>query len=219
MKTSDKIIDILKKREFITGSDLSDILGISDRAVRKQLFSLLEKGLIKKEGNPPKVFYSINGSKKTKVEVDLPKQTEKIISENFFLITPRGEIKEGVEAFVEWSEKRKFSSNKKAIEYIEIYKKYQKYRKEGLISGMYKMKDTFNEVYLDEVYYLDFYSIEVFGKTKLGQMMLYAKQSQNKKMIKEITEDIKPRIEKIIKNKKIDAIGFIPPSIKREVQF
>ncbi len=84
---------------------------------------------------------------------------------------------------------------------------------------MYKMKDTFDDVYLDEVYYLDFYSMEVFEKTKLGQMMLYAKQSQDKKLIRELVNEIKPKIEKIVKNKKIDAVGFIPPSIKRSVQF
>ena len=41
------------------------------------------------------------------------------------------------------------------------------------------------QMYLDELYYLDFY-IERFGKTKLGQLLLYAKQSQSRTIIREL---------------------------------
>ncbi|NCF75445.1 MAG: hypothetical protein GWO87_03090 [Xanthomonadaceae bacterium] len=66
---------------------------------------------------------------------------------------------------------------------------------------------------------MDFYSIERFGKTKLGQLLLYAKQSQNKRLIKELVDDMRPLVKKIIKKFKIDGVGFIPPTVKREVQF
>ena len=66
--------------------------------------------------------------------------------------------------------------------------------------------------------HLDFYSIERFGKTKLGQMLLYAKQSQNKNLIKELILNISPRVKRIINKYKIDGIGFIPPTVKREIQ-
>jgi DNA-binding Lrp family transcriptional regulator len=217
--TKDKILEIIRKREQATISDLADFLGFSRQIIHRHISDLIKKGLIKKEGTPPKVFYSIDLEKDEEEKVGFTKDQEKIISENFFLITAIGQRQEGTEAFVEWSRSRGFDPKQKAKEYIDVYKKYQKYLKEDLISGMYKMKDTFEQVYLDEVYYLDFYSIEVFGKTKLGQMMLYAKQSQDKKLIRELVSEIKPKIETLIKNKKIDAIGFIPPSIKRSVQF
>src|SRR3989344_5054872 len=67
--------------------------------------------------------------------------------------------------------------------------------------------------------FIDFYSIERFGKTKLGQLLLYAKQSQNRHLIKELIVDIKPAIAQLIKKNNIEAIGFIPPTVKREVQF
>ncbi len=57
------------------------------------------------------------------------------------------------------------------------------------------MEGTFKELYLENVYYLDFYSIERFGKTKLGQKLLYAKQSQNKKWINKLIE--MKRIERL----------------------
>jgi predicted amidophosphoribosyltransferase len=84
---------------------------------------------------------------------------------------------------------------------------------------MSKLSNTFAKVNLDALYYLDFYSIERFGKTRLGQLLLYAKQSQDKSLMKELIKDIKPAIDKLIKNKKIDSIGFVPPTVKRKIQF
>ncbi len=83
---------------------------------------------------------------------------------------------------------------------------------------MYKIKSTFDEVWLDEVFYVDFYSIEIFGKTKLGQLLLFAKQSQNRKLIHEIADIIKNPLLNVIKQYNIDGIGFIPPTVKREIQ-
>lgn len=217
--TKNKILEIIKKREQVTINDLVDFLGFSRQIIHRHISDLTKLGLIKKEGTSPKVFYSINADNGDNENVDLSKEQEKIISKNFFLITAIGQRKEGVNAFIEWSRNRNFDPKQKAKEYVSIYKKHQRYFKNGLVSGMYKMKETFDVVFLNEVYYLDFYSVEVFGKTKLGQMMLYAKQSQDKKLIRELIDEIKPKIEKLIKNKKIDAVGFIPPSIKRSVQF
>lgn len=59
--------------------------------------------------------------------------------------------------------------------YQETRKKYDNYRIDGLISGMSKFRSTFDDVALDGVFYLDFYSLEIFGKTKLGQLLLFAK--------------------------------------------
>jgi hypothetical protein len=92
------------------------------------------------------------------------------------------------------------------------------YKKDGLIDGLAKFKSTFSALYLDQIFYLDFYSIERFGKTKLGQLLLYAKQSQNKSYIKKLINFIKPKIEHSIKKFRIDGIGFIPPTVKREIQ-
>ena len=137
---------------------------------------------------------------------------------NFLMITPSGEKKEGVEAFREWCEKRNDNFEKTAEEYVKSIEKYSKYKENDLIGGMHKMKSTFKDVFLDKLFYLDFYSIERFGKTKLGQLLLYAKQSQDRSLIKELVIEIKPKIEKIIKKYNIEAVGFIPPTVKREIQ-
>ncbi len=220
-ETSKKIINYLKRNKQASGIELTDFLGISDRAVRKQLKNLIEKDLVYKTGKPPKVFYLIKEQKNAK-ELDdlffLNNHKKKIIEENYLIITPRGERKDGLEGFIYWCDRNKLDIKKAVDDYIKALEKYNNYKKGGVIRGNEKFQKTFGEVFLDDVYYLDFYSIERFGKTKFGQMLLYGKQSGNKKIIKEIIETAKPKIEKLIKKHKIDAVGFIPWTVKREVQ-
>lgn len=219
IKTSQKIIDYIKKNGQATGNELADFLNISDRAVRKQLNNLLEKDSLYKNGKPPKVFYFIKKTSEVIVnDDDIAKDIKLRINRDFLIITPSGDKKEGLVGFKYWCAKNNLPLNKTAKEYFKTILKYEKYKKDGLISGIKKINNTFSEVYLDELFYLDFYSIERFGKTKLGQLLLYAKQSQNRILMKEIIEYIKPSIDKIIKKFKVDGIGFIPPTVKREVQ-
>ncbi len=218
-KTSEKIIKYIKKNNQATANELVDYLDISRQALFKHhLSKLLEDGLIKKIGKPPKVFYLLN-TDKTENDVKIDSQKRVVIDENYLIITPTGEKIEGFDGFVYWCRKNGLKIEKTAKEYIKTLKKYDNYKKDGIISGKEKFKTTFKELFLDDIFYLDFYSIERFGKTKLGQLLLYGKQSGNKKIIKEIIEVVKPKIEKIIKKYKIDAVGFVPWTVKREVQF
>jgi len=218
MKTSERIKQYLSKNQQASGSELADYLGITDRAVRKQLVSLLVKNLVVKKGRPPKVFYQLAAAIIPGVSVSLsPKQTE-IIDANYLIITPSGEKMTGVPGFVYWCVKTNQPLEKTARDYVSALVKYQRYRRYGLISGMSKLKETFGRVYLDKLYYLDFYSLERFGKTKLGQLLLYAKQSQDKKLIGELVDGIKKQIKTVIADNKISSVGFIPPTVKRQVQ-
>lgn len=219
IKTSQKIIEYIKNRGQATGSELADFLNISDRAARKQLNNLLKSDSLYKNGKPPKVFYFIKKTTETILSDNGIAEDIKLrINRDFLIITPSGDKKEGLVGFKYWCTKNNLPLDKTAKEYFKTLLKYDNYKKDGLISGVKKINGTFNEVYLDELFYLDFYSIERFGKTKLGQLLLYAKQSQNRILMKEIIEYIKPNINKIIKKFKIDGIGFIPPTVKREVQ-
>lgn len=216
--TAVKIISYIREKQEIRPKELIDYLELQPRAIFKQLKKLLENNQIEKTGKPPKVFYRLKGQRILPSAAIRGKQLE-IIEKNYLTITPAGEVLEGIEGFIEWCGKQKLDPTKTATEYAKTIAKYERYKKNGLISGMHKFKKTFSKVFLDKVYYLDFYSIERVGKTKLGALLLYAKQSQNKKLMKNIYELIKERIERIIKEKKINAVGFIPPTVKREVQF
>lgn len=218
-KTSEKIIEYIKAKKQATARELVDFLQISERAVFKQLSNLIAEGVLSKIGKSPKVFYQISGIKKDAAVFKISKSVKKIIAENFLIITPMGERLEGVEGFVFWCQKTKQPIEKTADEYVKTLKKYDAFKKSGLINGMEKFKTTFGKVGLSQIFYLDFYSIERFGKTKMGQLLLYAKQSQNKKLMRELADDIRPTVDALIKKYKIDGVGFIPPTVKREVQF
>jgi hypothetical protein len=194
-------------------------LDISRQALYKHLPDMLFEKQIVKTGRPPKVFYTLKEKEPEKTSYEVDNETKDIIDKNYFIITPSGEKMEGFAGFVYWCEKQKLPIEKTAKEYLSTLKKYSGFRKDDLIDGMQKMKGTFKDLYLDDVYYLDFYSIERFGKTKLGQMLLYAKQSQNRRLMKELIDDVKPAILKMIKKFNIDGVGFVQPTVKREVQF
>ena len=215
--TKEKIIEIIKNKGQASPSDLAKELEVSRQVIHRHLSHLMEDGKIRKIGKPPKVFYKIKPKEKRSF-VNLKEKTEEVISENFLHVTPSGKILKGVDGFRAWCEERNLPLKKTAKEYIDTIKKYNSYKKEGVIDATDKLKETFEDVFVDEAYYLDFYSIKRFGKTKLGKMLLYAKQSQDKKLIKNLIEEIKPKVVNFLDQKSIDAVGFVPPTVKRKLQ-
>lgn len=218
--TAQKILDYIAKQGQATPKELRDFLMISAQALFRQLKQLLAKNKIEKIGLPPKVFYLISEiSEHQHDDNSLSGELKALIDENFLLITPDGKILQGWEGFRYWCEKRDLVLVKSAQEYRDILKRYAHFKKNGVVDGILKMKSTFKKVYLDKLFYLDFYSIERFGKTKLGQLLLYAKQSQNKQLIREVSRTIEPKIKWLIDKYDIDGVAFIPPTVRREVQF
>ena len=223
-KTSDKIIAYIKQSGRASGKELSDFLGITDRSVRKQLRGLFNAGRLSKVGNPPRVFYIIPEKKDREGAVfswsEIDSEKQNCIEENFLHVTSRGERFGGKAGFVKWCEDRNMSIEKKVEEYWGLFKKYDALKKEGVISGKKKMQDTFGEnLFADDIFYADFYAWEIFGKTKLGQLLLYGKQSQDKKIMTEVIRKIRTPVKNLLRRKNIDAVGFVPPTVKREVQF
>jgi len=217
--TKNRILTYLAEHPQATPHELQGYLGIGAPALFRQLKTLLSEGRIGKAGSAPKVFYFLQETKDQNTTISLDPALAKTIQENFFTITPLGQIGEGVEGFIAWCTQHKLPTAKTAQEYSKTLNKYAAFRKKGVINGLAKFKDTFPEVYLDTIYYLDFYSIERFGKTKLGNLLLYAKQSQSPLLMRQLFALIIPRIKRLMDEKAIDAVGFIPPTIQRNLQF
>jgi len=214
-----KITEYIKKHGRVSVNQLSNNFDLSRQMIHRHLVDLMHKGVLDKIGTPPKVFYFIKKEESVENKVNIEKRIREIIEEEYLIITPSGNRKSGMDGFIYWCNKNKLPIKKTAQEYIDTLKKYEKFKKNGLIDGIIKIKTTFKKSFLKSLFYLDFYSIERFGKTKLGQLLLYAKQSQDKKLIKELTDIIKPQIIQVIDKYKIDGVGFIPPTVKRETQF
>ena len=143
-----------------------------------------------------------------------------IIEKNFYNLLPDGTEEYGVKAFISWCLKRKYTVEQKAKEYYESILPFEKTEKEKYaINVTSKIKDTFkNDSYLDELWYLYPYSIAVFGKTKISQLIFHAKQTQDISLIKRVFFIINNDINAYIQYIKPDAIAFIPPTVPRKRQ-
>lgn len=218
-KTKQEIIDYIDRLKRATVIELMRELGISRQAAQKHMRDLIDKGFLTKYGSVPHVYYVLTPTRSKRTSVVIDKNTSSIIDKHFLFISATGERQEGIPGFIAWCTKHKLPIDKTAHEYEATLSKYNHYRHNGFIDGTYKLRHTFPTVYLDKSFYLDFYSIERFGKTKLGQLLLYAKQSQDRGLIRELVEEIRPKIELLLSQYAVNAIGFIPPTVKRELQF
>ena len=141
MTTSEKIIDYISINNQASGKQLYDYLGdITLRAVRKQLKNLLDKGLVKKIGKPPRVYYSLKMAKEIQSFDNVENKIRQIIDDRYLFISPSGESRAGWEGFLTWCEKTKQDPIKTANDYVAAIKKFDKYRKSGFIDGMAKME-------------------------------------------------------------------------------
>jgi len=221
MNTEEHILQILYDKSEVRISELVEQTTASRQMVHRVLKKLLEDAQIMKIGKPPKTFYKLSLSPEKPIVSDLTPEESNFLEEYFFLITVTGSKLSGIEAFQNWCLRRKLPFEKTVKEYILTQQKYQRYYlPNGLISGLDKLKETngFDQIGLDDVFYLDFYAIERFGKTKLGTLLHFAKQGQNRKLMDEIIEIIKKRVYNFVVEQGIDAVGYIPPTIKREIQ-
>ena len=215
-----KILQLLKDHDSLSVKQITNMLGVSSQYVHRVLKTYLADGVVRKLGTPPKTYYQLSSISK-KRKYDLSREEEEFLDKSFIQVTEFGERLNGVEAFDYWCKSRKLPLKKTLLEYIRTYEKYERYRnKDGLISGLNKLENTkrFSRIHLNEIYYADFYEIERFGKTKLGQLMHYGKMAQSISLIKEIVEIINPLVNQVIKRHRIKAVGFIPPTISRKIQ-
>ena len=222
MSTEQQILEILQKTTEAKLNELVERTESSRQMVHRALKSLIEKGSVTKLGSAPRTFYKLRESVDEIVAHSLTPEEQTFLQEHFLLVTETGTRLTGMQALTNWCRKQKLPMQKTAREFIATRRKYLQYfQPNGLINGNTKIHSTkgLSEIGLDEIYYLDFYAIERFGKTRLGLLLHLAKQGQNRKLMDEIIELSRTRIEQLITEMKIDAVAFIPPTIKRQLQF
>lgn len=216
-----QVVTYLKEHLEASPHELVRDLGLSRQMLHRILNQLAEKGMVEKIGRPPKVFYKLK-------EVQVPQDDiaeskfDSFLSEHFNFFTEKGTELNGKEAFLHWCQRQKLPYIKTAEEFQKTREKYLKYYgRDGLIDGTQKIIDTkgFARICIDQIFYGDFYAIERFGKTKLGNLIHFAKQGQSKFLIKKIADELKEKINTLIQSEGIQAVGFIPPTIKRSLQF
>lgn len=223
MKAKEKIIQLFERRKELSVTEIVNEISISKQMAHLVLNALVENNFIEKIGRTPKTIYKLKlvAEKKPISTANISSEKQNFLQDNFIVITEIGQLLEGISAFENWCDKRKLPLEKTINEYISTKDKYNQYiDKNGLISGLEKLKSTkgYDKIFMDELLYLDFYAIERFGKTRLGTILHYAKQGQNKMLMKILINEIKEKINTIISVYNIDAIAYVPPTIKRETQ-
>ena len=219
MVARNKILQALRSGNGLSVKEMVDLIGVSKQRIHRILKELILQNLVMKQGKPPKVIYFL--AKKVAYSVpQVTKDEESYLNEHFTVFTPDGHALVGPRAFAYWCDRRNLPFVKTLNEYKKTRKKYEKYKDaDGLIDGMDKLLNTAQlEICLDHQYYADFYAIERFGKTRLGQLIHFGKMGQDRRLIKDIISSTKPSLERIIVRLSIDAVGYIPATLKRDVQ-
>lgn len=216
-KEAKGVFDAIKRYGPIRSSELAKILKVSIKTIYKHLSVLQDEQLIKKTGSTPRVFYA--AVSETELPVAISNEKDRFIEENYIFVSPSGEIIRGLEGFRVWCNKNKFDFEKEKNVYVKKIKTIENVRKNNLISAKHSVLSGKNHLYLDEIFFSDFYNVDYFGKTKLGQLVYLGKSSQNKMIIREIAQIIKPAIKSIIEKHNIGLVCYIPPTIDRKIQF
>ena len=188
--TRDRIVEFIRVNGRARVSDLVEYLEIGNAAIHRQLKRLIHEGVLIKIGVPPKVFYLLKTSKE-KQEAQKIGKAEKLVERTYLYVSPDGEMLAGMRGFEVWAKKAKRDINSAAAEYARSRKKADEFiGKNGWIDATEKLNRTFQEdTYVDKVLYKDFYALPVFGKTRLGQLVLYGKQAQSKQIVKQIAAE------------------------------
>jgi hypothetical protein len=222
--TADRIVGYIAANHQARAHDIGKNFGISQVAVHRQLKKLLSQNKIQRVGKPPLVFYVLSNQTPASAAqtAALPADTTTYINKHYLYISPQGGLLYGMDGFQAWVSATKQDAHIEALaeEYYQTRQAWEKNRApEGWIDATSKVSTTFPDNVLAKLHYADFYSIPKFGKTKLGNLVLYAKQSQNRQLIASAVDQVKPIIQRIISTYGIDTAAFVPPSVPRKLQF
>jgi predicted transcriptional regulator len=223
MSVRDHVWQLLRQGVELSIKEIVDKLGVSKQMVHRVVNQLVEEGLVERLGRPPRTIYRITQGDKAVIEpgYNPDELTSNWLQEEFMLITETGQILDGWPAFVHWCNQRQLPFEKTLTEFRTTKRKYEVFYRNGIIDGTQKLLTTegFEKIWLDQLFYLDFYAIERFGKTRLGTLLHYAKQGQNKYLMSLIINTVKQKVIQFIKDHQVSVVGFVPPTIRREVQF
>jgi hypothetical protein len=219
--TSARIIEFVRSKQHARAHEIQEFIGFSASAIHRQLRSLVVRNILKKTGKPPLVLYTMVQTRADVPHIVLPSALQQIVDENFLFITPEGDFLYGIRGFSYWA--KHYQSNKDytrlAQEYADIIETKSARAPLGWLDITQKLTDTFAQSFVGHLCIADIYSYPVFGRTKLAKLVMYAKQSSSKKLVSDIARQVEPAIHSIIQSFQIDAVGFIPPTVPRTVQF
>ncbi len=214
------IIDFLKSHWPSKPGTIIESLAMNKALIHRYLKELVATGVLTKIGTPPLVVYSLNMSNLIAWTAIRDEKIVSYLDEQYLSYSADGQILQWASGFVSRCQSRNLDPNIQANQWLAYYKSIEKLRdKHWLLDGYGKFQKTLGRLYLKHIKYCDTYQMGQFGKSKLWNLTFYAKQSQNKELIRQVVALVSDRILSYIKQQDYQAVCFAPPSIKREVQF
>ncbi len=218
--TQEQIKEFIIKKGPVTRKQILASFDIYPTMIHRHLKKLIENKEITKIGKTPKVFY-----KKTEERLDtstitpLEYKAREFLNQNYYNYDSDGHVLKGYEGFQIRCQQRHLDIKTQFQQFKIFSSNIQKLKNNhGLINGYKYLSPKLGQYYVDKLFFVDAYQVGQFGRSKLGSITFYAKQSQNKELIKQVVEQIKYPILSYISTQHIDGICFAPPSIKRGVQ-
>ncbi|HEV3414644.1 MAG TPA: hypothetical protein VG101_19325 [Puia sp.] len=225
MRARDAILDLFDLNKELTIKEIVDRTDFSKQMAHYAINQLMEAKMIERVGHRPKTIYR-------RLQPTLPAtQLQRLhnftdadialLDDNFLIVTETGKLLQGVAAFQHWCWQRSLRPDPTFLEYKLTRDRYAGYYdSNGFIDALGKLKNTkgYDKIWLDQFYYLDFYAIERFGMTRIGSLVNHAKQGQNRFLMRILTESIINQLNFFLEEMEADAVGFIPPTIPREIQ-
>lgn len=222
LAVNNKAIDFLSQEiSSFTIDEIAKAWNVGLSSAKQYIKKFVDSGMLSKQGLPPrKIIYSYVNQNNL---YDFSDEQIDIINKYYAYITPDGQFIKGVSGFIYWAKNKSGRKDIKALaqEYIDTRRKYYKDQdRVFLIDATYKLHEVFgDDSYLEKLFHRDFDSLPVFGKTYLSQMIRIAKSGRtNNVVMTYIIDNIQASIDNIIDKYKIDAIGFIPPTVMRKTQ-
>jgi len=182
---------------------------------------MLEKWIIIKYGKSPHVYYGkslLENSENNKIVLDFDSQN--LLDKWFCSFDVNGKRLDGALWFQKWCDMRNLSVKKQFIQFVDKITVVNSFRDScGMIAKWFwKLKKQVKDCYLNWLLYLDVYQIGQFGRSRLGNLAFYAKQSQSKKLLEELWNITKWQIDCFLSKEKFDWVCFAPHSLKRNIQ-
>jgi len=194
---------------------------VSTLSAKKYIKKFVDSGLLIKRGLPPKKIVYVHAMAVS--AYDFSAEQKNIIDKYYAYTTPDGQLLPGERGFVHWAENKSGRKDIESLaqEYLETRKKYYNDKNRVLlIDATDKLSQVFGDsVYLEKLFHRDFDALPVFGKTYLSQMVRIAKSGHtNTAVMLHIVEQIQQSLNQLVFEYRIDAIGFIPPTVMRKTQ-
>ena len=207
-ETRQEILRLLKD-DNLSPSDLRQNLGTSLSVVHRHLQSLLRERRVEKIGSGPHVCYTARNE-----------TADDVVEKHFLFQDPLGVLRFGIDGFRLWSERglKKLPFEEKISLFAKQFLIMESGRKDGVFDLTEKLKSVVSvgeSAHLKEMVCLSLRSMKDFGRTKLGVYMDAVKSAGNKEATEELLRVSVPSVIAYAKRKRINAVGFIPPTRKR----